>query len=103
MRGGSTGPLHRRREKKVVCLFPGARVRRVPPALQDAANENKNGGVFDPAVDAWTAWNLGVEGRTTAASGRGIGIADDELRTLEVFYIVDLGAGQILETHGIDQ
>ena len=45
----------------------------------------------------------GREGRTTTAGSSRIGIADHELRTFEVFFVIDLGANQILETHRINQ
>ncbi|CAK0763441.1 hypothetical protein CCP4SC76_3920018 [Gammaproteobacteria bacterium] len=39
----------------------------------------------------------------TAAGGAGIGIANDELGPLQAFGVVDLGAHQVLQAHGIDQ
>src|SRR6516164_8162047 len=42
--------------------------------------------------------------RRAAATGRDcIGIADDELRAFQAFSIVDLGAGQVLDAHGVDE
>ena len=45
----------------------------------------------------------GRERRSAAAGSRGIGIADDELRALEAFRVVDLSAHEVLDAHGVDQ
>ena len=41
--------------------------------------------------------------RAAAAGGLGVGIADHELRAFHSLGIVNLGAGQILKAHGVDQ
>ena len=43
------------------------------------------------------------EGGTAAAGGARIGIADHELRALQVLAIVDLGPGQVLHAHRVDE
>src|SRR5690606_3159892 len=43
------------------------------------------------------------EGRTTATGAGGIRIADDETRTHQAAFIIDLRAGQVLDAHGIHQ
>src|SRR5262245_630780 len=45
----------------------------------------------------------GRKRRAAAAGGGGIGILDDELRTLDAFRVIDLGAHEVLKAHGIDQ
>src|SRR5690606_8982800 len=44
-----------------------------------------------------------AEARTAAAGGGGVGVLDDELRALQVFLVVDLGAQQVLVAHGVNQ
>lgn len=41
-------------------------------------------------------------GAATTGGGR-VRITDDELRAVETFFVVDLGPGQILQTHRVDQ
>lgn len=43
------------------------------------------------------------ERRTATAGGLGIGVLDDELRTLQAFGVIDLGTDQILIAHGVDE
>ena len=45
----------------------------------------------------------GRERRATAASGGGVRVLDHKLRTLQVFFVIDLGTNQVLVAHGIDQ
>src|SRR5215469_2694737 len=45
----------------------------------------------------------GGEGRAAAAGGRGVGVANDELRAVQPVAVVDLGAHQVLHAHGVDQ
>src|SRR5690242_7223807 len=45
----------------------------------------------------------GGERRAATTRGGGVGIADHELRAFETFAVIDFGAAEILETHGIDQ
>ena len=45
----------------------------------------------------------GRERRPAAAGRGGVRVADDELRALEVFAVVDLGAGEVLERERVDQ
>src|SRR5882672_1900763 len=45
----------------------------------------------------------GGERRAASAGSLSVRIADDELRAVEAFAVVDLRAGQVLNAHGIDQ
>src|SRR5580658_9466774 len=45
----------------------------------------------------------GAERGPASAGGLRAGIANDELRTIEIVAEIDLGAAQVLETHRIDQ
>src|SRR3979490_3036441 len=45
----------------------------------------------------------GAEGRAAAAGGGRLRVADHELRTLEPLAVIDLGAGEVLHAHRIDQ
>src|SRR5512138_109425 len=45
----------------------------------------------------------GGEGGTATARRRGVRVADDELGAVQAFAIVDLGAGEIHDAHGIDE
>src|SRR6201996_5776621 len=46
---------------------------------------------------------LSGERGPATAGGFGVGIADDKLRALQIFLVVDLGAHQVLRAHRIDQ
>src|SRR6266513_279203 len=43
------------------------------------------------------------ERRTATAGARRVGVFDHELRTLEAFSVVDLGADEILVAHRVDE
>jgi len=45
---------------------------------------------------------LGREGLSTTAGCRRVWIANDELRALQVFLVVDFRTHQVLDTHWID-
>src|SRR6185437_5987610 len=45
----------------------------------------------------------GVEGGPAAAGRRGVGIADDELRAVQAFLVIDLRPHEVLHAHGVDQ
>src|SRR5262245_31619341 len=45
----------------------------------------------------------GGERRAASARRRGVRIADDELRAVQAFAVVDFGARQVLDAHGIHQ
>src|SRR5512137_2980329 len=49
------------------------------------------------------ATRSGREGGAAAAGRGGVRVADHELRALEVFLVVDLGAGEVLEAHRVHQ
>ena len=76
------------------------------------------------AVRAWSPFNLLVfdaptgsqrrlgrldsqlldrEAAATTASGSCVGVTDNKLRTFKALGVIDLGTGQILEAHWIDQ
>src|SRR5579863_2242121 len=54
-------------------------------------------------IAAGSGRRSGAERRAAAAGGLGGRIADHELRTLQTFAVVDLGAAEILEAHRVDQ
>ena len=45
---------------------------------------------------------LGREGRSTTAGCCRVRVADDELRTLQIFLVVNFGAHQILNAHRVN-
>ena len=48
-------------------------------------------------------WGLNREGRAASACGFGIGVADNKLRTLQAFGVVDLRTDEVLIAHRINQ
>ena len=47
--------------------------------------------------------NLNGKGRSAAAGSFRVRISNNELRSLQIFLVIDLGAHQVLHAHGIDQ
>ncbi len=56
-------------------------------------------GVFKPAEGV----RSNRKRRAAAAGGGGVRVLDDELGAFEAILVVDLGAHQILQAHGVDQ
>ena len=47
--------------------------------------------------------NSGGERGTATAGGGGVGVLDDELSALQVFFVVDFSTQQVLVAHGVHQ
>src|SRR5262249_19387324 len=58
--------------------------------------------VLMASVAVASALSAGVERMPAPAGGRGIGVLDGEAAAHEVFLVVDLGALEVAEAHGVD-